>query len=175
MPGITRTCIFGMERESWQMRRWEDPGSHLKREEKARVVPALSDQGGNECRGCAQLIAGAGRRQLRGAGHMSSNASLTRQQADTCPSFLLNLGDGIQPPSLSTHLLWPPSLTHPLLLLYCIPPVFVLSSSLAKVSHYPSLDRVAQIIPGDDCTQLFLSIVWPISFLALCYRHARIW
>lgn len=50
--------------------------------------------------------------------------------------------------------LWPPSPTHPLLLLFCIPPVSVLSSSLTKVSS----EKVAQTGPGDDWTQLFLSI-----------------
>jgi len=55
-------CMFGREIESCQMWRWQDSGSHLKREEKAMVVPTLPDQGANGYRGLAQLSAEAGSR-----------------------------------------------------------------------------------------------------------------
>jgi len=52
---------------------------------------------------------------------------------------------------LPSPLIFVTSFPHPpLLLLYCMPPVPVLSSPLTEVSHYPSSDGVPHIGPGDD-------------------------
>lgn len=126
MPWIIRigACLEGREKAD-KCRDGRILDHIWKWKKKARVVLALRWES-EWAR--AQLTVEGGRRQLRGAGHMSSTSNLTAQQADTRSSFLLNLGDGIEPASLSTYLcdLLPP----PSPCCFCTAPSQCLSSTL---------------------------------------------
>lgn len=121
--------MFGRDRESWQMWRQEDSGSHPKRKEKARVVQTLSGLGTR-----APLPAWQHRRQTPAP----VSYWMWEMGHSLLPSPLIFV-TSFPHPLLAASVLYPPSVC-PLLFSY-----WVISLP------------VPQIGPGDDWTQLFLS------------------
>lgn len=151
-------CLEG-KRESWQVQRWKDSGSHLKMEKKGQG--GASSQIREWMGACSAYCGGREKAAQRSWTH-----ELHLQPDSTAGRHLLQFSAESgrwDTACFPLHLpVWPPSPTQPMLLLYCTLPVSVFYSSLTEVSYYPSIRREGG--PNSSCK--WLNSAFPFNSLA---------